>query len=121
MDREKLEKVIHFVAQENGFRLETVERDYHLTRILNGVNDHLSEDLVFKGGTLLNKVYLDYHRLSEDLDFSYRGNADLSTRARRSKAINPIREKMPAFLEMIDLIRDMWRRYAKPKLSLLSS
>jgi predicted nucleotidyltransferase component of viral defense system len=56
MDREKLEKVIRFVAQENGFRLETVERDYHLTRILNDVNDHLSEDLVFKGGTLLNKV-----------------------------------------------------------------
>jgi predicted nucleotidyltransferase component of viral defense system len=51
-------------------------------------------------------VYLNYHRLSEDLDFAYRGNVDLSTRGKRSKAITPIREKMPAFLDRLELTSD---------------
>ena len=51
-------------------------------------------------------MYLNYHRLSEDLDFAYRGNADLSTRGKRSKAITPIREKMPAFLDLLELTSD---------------
>ncbi|MHB1276426.1 MAG: nucleotidyl transferase AbiEii/AbiGii toxin family protein [Candidatus Humimicrobiaceae bacterium] len=38
-----------------------------MTRILNAVNQYLSCDIIFKGGTLLNKAYLNYHRLSEDL------------------------------------------------------
>jgi predicted nucleotidyltransferase component of viral defense system len=61
---------------------------------------------VFKGGTLLNKVYLNYHRLSEDLDFAYRGEFDLSTRGKRSKVIRPIREKIPTFLDELELTSD---------------
>ncbi len=49
---------------------------------------------MFKGGTLLNKVHFNYHRLSEDLDFAYRGGDDLLTRGKRPKAITPVREKM---------------------------
>ena len=106
MDRDKLEKIIPVIAEKYRFRLEMIEKDYYLTKILNSVNEHLSRDIVFKGGTLLNKVYLNYHRLSEDLDFSYRGNIELTTRGQRSKAIEPIREKMPAFLTMLELTSD---------------
>lgn len=51
-------------------------------------------------------MYLNYHRLSEDLDFAYRGEFDLSTRGKRSKVIRPIREKIPTFLDELELISD---------------
>jgi len=106
MDKKILKDDIYYLSNEQGFVASVVEKDFHLTRILNRVNGHLSADIVFKGGTLLNKVYLDYHRLSEDLDFAYRGDGDLSTRGKRSKAIKPIREKMSAFLDMLVLTSD---------------
>jgi len=106
MDKKILKDVIYYLSDEQGFVASVIEKDFHLTRILNRVNEHLSTDIVFKGGTLLNKVYLDYHRLSEDLDFAYRGKVDLSTRGKRSKAITTIREKMPAFLDMLELTSD---------------
>jgi len=89
MDKKVLKDLIYYLTDEQGFVASVIEKDYHLTRILNKVNKHLNTDIVFKGGTLLNKVYLNYHRLSEDLDFAYRGDADLSTREKQSKAIIP--------------------------------
>jgi len=106
MDNDKLKDIINSIADQQGFRPAIIEKDYHLTMILNAVNEHLSRDIIFKGGTLLNKVYLNYHRLSEDLDFSYRNNIDLSTRGKRSKAITPIRKKMPSFLSFLGLTSD---------------
>ncbi|MBU4311113.1 MAG: nucleotidyl transferase AbiEii/AbiGii toxin family protein [Candidatus Omnitrophica bacterium] len=106
MDNDKLKDIINSIADEQGFRPAIIEKDYHLTMVLNAVNEHLSRDIVFKGGTLLNKVYLNYHRLSEDLDFSYRNDIDVSTRSKRSKAITPIRKKMPSFLSFLGLTSD---------------
>ncbi len=103
MDRDKLEKIIPFIAQKYNFRLETIEKDYYLTLILNSVESHLSQNLVFKGGTLLNKIHLNYHRLSEDIDFTYFRPDGLETRSKRSRAITPIREKMPALLKLLEL------------------
>jgi predicted nucleotidyltransferase component of viral defense system len=51
-------------------------------------------------------VHLNYHRLSEDLDFTYHGKEDLSSRTQRSKAIAPIRSKMPGFLKTLGLKSD---------------
>lgn len=106
MDKNKLEDIVNFIADKQEFRPAIIEKDYHLTRILNAVNEHLSRDIIFKGGTLLNKAYLNYHRLSEDLDFSYRNDVDVSTRGKRSKAITSIRKKMPSFLSFLGLASD---------------
>jgi predicted nucleotidyltransferase component of viral defense system len=106
MDREKLEKIIPIIAQKHHFRLEIIEKDYYLTHILNNVESHLSDKIIFKGGTLLNKVHLNYHRLSEDLDFTYFSDAGLDARSKRSRAITPIREKMPEFLNLLELKSD---------------
>jgi len=103
MDKNKLKDIINYVADKQGFRPEIIEKDYHLTRVLNAVNQHLSSDIIFKGGTLLNKAYLNYHRLSEDLDFSYSSDVDVSTRTKRSRAIEPIRKKMGSFLSYLEL------------------
>lgn len=103
MDRGRLEKIIPVLAQKHNFRLEIVEKDYYLTLVLNNVESHLSDKLVLKGGTLLNKIHLGYNRLSEDLDFTYLNKEQLTSRSKRSRAIIPIRENMPEFLKFLGL------------------
>jgi len=103
MDRDKLEKIIPAIAEKYNFRFETIEKDYYLTLILNSVELHLSDKIVFKGGTLLNKIHLNYHRLSEDIDFAYFSVEGLESRSKRSRAITPIRENMPGLLKLLEL------------------
>lgn len=59
-------------AREAGVRDQQIEKDYVLSWILNGVakHKHLSKVIVFKGGTLLKKIYFEDYRFSEDLDFT---------------------------------------------------
>jgi len=104
IDREKLKDIIPAIAGKMKFRPAIVEKDYYLTVILNNIETMLTDKIVFKGGTLLNKAHLNYHRLSEDLDFTY--NAEFTARSQRSKAITPIREKMPSFLKALGLTSD---------------
>lgn len=104
IDREKLKDIIPAIAGKMKFRPAIVEKDYYLTVILNNIETLLTDKIVFKGGTLLNKAHLNYHRLSEDLDFTY--NAEFTARSQRSKAITPICEKMPSFLKALDLTSD---------------
>lgn len=49
-----------------------IEKDYILTWTLNGIANHkvLNKALVFKGGTVLKKCYIEDYRFSEDLDFT---------------------------------------------------
>lgn len=63
---------IHKRAGENGVRPQQIEKDYILSWILYGIATHerLSKILVFKGGTVLKKVYFEDYRFSEDLDFT---------------------------------------------------
>lgn len=67
--RELLEK-----ARERKLNLGMIEKDYVLGWLLFGFS---KTKLVFKGGTALSKIYFpEIWRLSEDLDFSFRGNFD---------------------------------------------
>lgn len=103
MDREDLKEIVSLTAKKHNFRPGIVEKDYYLTVILNNIESHLSKNLVFKGGTLFNKMHLNHHRLSEDLDFTYLGSEELNSRSKRSKAIKPVRENMPEFLKHLKL------------------
>lgn len=102
-NKEKLKSLIPVLARKHNFRPAIVEKDYYLTVILNNIEPHLSNKLVLKGGTLLNKIHLKYHRLSEDLDFTYLNEEELTSRSKRSRAITPVRENMPGFLESLEL------------------
>lgn len=55
-----------------GVRDQQIEKDYILSWILQGIAFHneLSKIIVFKGGTVLKKVYFEDYRFSEDLDFT---------------------------------------------------
>ncbi len=62
-----------------------IEKDFYLTLILNEMSEHINQNqdsvfskLVFKGGTLLTRTHLKYHRISEDLDFTYLENKKLN-------------------------------------------
>lgn len=63
---------IQKIANEQEVRDQQIEKDYVLSWILWGISkhEHLSKILVFKGGTVLKKVYFDDYRFSEDLDFT---------------------------------------------------
>ena len=63
---------IQMKAREAGVRDQQIEKDYVLSWILWGISkhEHLSKKLIFKGGTVLKKVYFDDYRFSEDLDFT---------------------------------------------------
>lgn len=59
-------------ARAVGVRDQQIEKDYILSWILFGVSQHeqLSKEIVFKGGTVLKKIYFEDYRFSEDLDFT---------------------------------------------------
>lgn len=65
-------KEIQNKARESGVRDQQIEKDYILSWILQGIAQHeeLSKAIVFKGGTVLKKVYFEDYRFSEDLDFT---------------------------------------------------
>ena len=66
-------------ANAVGVRDQQIEKDYILSWILFGIVKHeqLSKAIVFKGGTVLKKVYFEDYRFSEDLDFTVL-NAEIS-------------------------------------------
>ncbi len=63
-------------ARAVGVRDQQIEKDYILSWILFGVSQHeqLSKAIVFKGGTVLKKIYFEDYRFSEDLDFTLLNN-----------------------------------------------
>ncbi|MDH7463532.1 nucleotidyl transferase AbiEii/AbiGii toxin family protein [Chitinophagaceae bacterium 26-R-25] len=63
-------------ARDVGVRDQQIEKDYVLSWILKGISQHeqLSKEIVFKGGTVLKKIYFEDYRFSEDLDFTLLNN-----------------------------------------------
>lgn len=63
-------------ARIAGVRDQQIEKDYILSWILFGISKHmqLSKTVVFKGGTVMKKVYFKDYRFSEDLDYTLLNN-----------------------------------------------
>jgi len=106
-NKSELKKLIEITSQKSQIQAEYLEKDYYLTAILSKVNN-LCPDLVFKGGTCLNKVYFDYHRLSEDLDFSLEFRQPTKTERKagispRKVVLKKIEADMPVFVEQFQL------------------
>jgi len=60
---------VDYTARQSGFQRNLIEKDYYSV-ILDYLAHYLPEHAVFKGGTCVSKVYTDFYRLSEDLDYS---------------------------------------------------
>lgn len=75
---------------------EIVEKDLLLTLILAEFEKAgLGRDLIFKGGTLLSRNYLKYHRFSEDLDFVFKDSNLI-----RDLGRSPRERKVKTFLDI---------------------
>ncbi|MCE2435525.1 MAG: nucleotidyl transferase AbiEii/AbiGii toxin family protein [Candidatus Latescibacteria bacterium] len=66
---------IQSIAGKEGVRGTQIEKDYVISWVTYGIanNSFLKENMVFKGGTVLKKVYFPDYRFSEDLDFTFTG------------------------------------------------
>ncbi len=95
-DKDKFRDLVDRTASLTGFYAPLMEKDYYLTFILSQINN-LCEDLIFKGGTCLNKIYYSYYRLSEDLDFSMRLPEYTTTRGNRRKRIQLVKDNIESF------------------------
>lgn len=104
-NKDEFIKALGRASKKKGFLLHLIEKDYYLTLILSRVHE-LSKDLVFKGGTCLNKVYYTYYRLSEDLNFSMILPQYEATRSQRHKCIQPVKDRIEKFIEQFNMRLD---------------
>lgn len=101
-NKEEFIKSLERAAKKKGFLLPLIEKDYYLTLMLSRIHE-LSEDLVFKGGTCLNKIYYAYYRLSEDLDFSMMLPQHEARRGQRRKCIQPVKDRIEKLVEQFGM------------------
>ena len=101
-NKDEFVKTLERAAKKKGFLVPLLEKDYYLTLILSRAHE-LTEDLVFKGGTCLNKIYYAYYRLSEDLDFSMKLPRYEATRGERRICIQPVKDRISKFVEQFDM------------------
>ena len=99
--KDKLKNFLNSIKDKTSITaLELIEKDFYLNILLSKLN---FEGYAFKGGTCLAKVYLDYFRLSEDLDFTFI-NQKL-WEGKSTKRIKKIcKEKIDAFGEQLEKV-----------------
>jgi predicted nucleotidyltransferase component of viral defense system len=97
-DTENFLRVLENTSAQTGFPQLLLEKDYYLTMMLSQINT-LGEDLVFKGGTCLNKIYYSYYRLSEDLDFTLKLPSDSPSRKVKQKSIKPVKDGILSYVQ----------------------
>jgi predicted nucleotidyltransferase component of viral defense system len=77
-------EALSFTAARTGFPAGLIEKDYFGTVLLAYLGSVAGEH-VFKGGTCLAKVYGEFYRLSEDMDFAIPMPPEASRAKRREK------------------------------------
>lgn len=95
-DFDVFQEALSYSEATTGFTASLIEKDYYSSLILQYFFDS-NTPLVFKGGTCLSKIYTDFYRLSEDLDFIIPIPSDAPRKKRRSE-IEPAKhvfEKLP--------------------------
>jgi len=102
-DPQVFSEAIFYTEGLTGFPAALVEKDYYCSLILRYFFESIPNDntgLVFKGGTCLGKVYSDFYRLSEDLDFVISIPVS-SKRTERKHAIEETRVRFEALPESL--------------------
>lgn len=85
---------LRYLAGSKKLNLIYLEKDYFLTLLLYTLRE--IDGIVFKGGTALNKIFLNHTRLSEDLDFSCKGKISVVKKEIES-VLNANKEIFPKF------------------------
>jgi predicted nucleotidyltransferase component of viral defense system len=90
------------LGAETRFSSKLLEKDYYLTKILQKISEKKINNLVFKGGTCLNKCYLGFYRLSEDLDFVYNQDVKDLTKLQIKRILDRLRRELFSTLNEIE-------------------
>ena len=90
-DRALFREAVLFTAGQTGLNANLIEKDYFCTILLQYLYDQPDSSLIFRGGTCIGKVYADFYRLSEDLDFMIAMPPEASVSMRR-KRMAPVKE-----------------------------
>jgi len=101
-NKDEFLKVLENTSGQTSYPLSLLEKDYYITLTLSKINE-LSDNLIFKGGTALSKIYYSYYRLSEDLDFSMRLPNKQTTRGDRRNIMKPVKEGIRSFTKRFDM------------------
>jgi predicted nucleotidyltransferase component of viral defense system len=91
-DPEAFRDLLTLTAAKAGFLVRLVEKDYFCSVLLQYLAVSCP-GLVFKGGTCLAKVHTEFHRMSEDLDFTIPVPVG-STRSTRSRLAEELKRSM---------------------------
>jgi predicted nucleotidyltransferase component of viral defense system len=103
-DPDFFQAAVNFTAQRTAFAARLIERDYFCSLLLEFLAS-ASASLVFKGGTCLAKVYAEFYRLSEDLDFviSMPIQAKRAERSRQAAALRQAMAELPRLLPVFGM------------------
>ena len=88
-------KFILNISKTAGFQPDVIEKAYRIALLLKEINNHpvLSDELVLKGGTAINFLYLPLPRLSVDLDFNFVGGITKEEmESKREKVANHLKD-----------------------------
>lgn len=102
-DPEFFRSAVTFTAATTGFQARLIEKDYFCSVLLQYLAE-ANGSLIFKGGTCLAKVLVDFYRLSEDLDFVIPMAVD-STRAERSRQAAPLKTAVDSLSQELPIFR----------------
>lgn len=105
---ELFREALIMTQQHYGFPERLIEKDYFCSLLLEFLSS-AHGDLVFKGGTCLAKVYADFYRLSEDLDFviPMPTDASRSARSRQAARLKDIIASIPRECPSVRIIEPM--------------
>lgn len=92
---------------------ETIEKDYVLSWVLTALSMlNLTDDLIFRGGTAIKKIFLPSHRFSYDLDFISTGIRGSTMIERLDKVIDWLKGEA----NLVCAIKDRNPRIVKSRL-----
>jgi predicted nucleotidyltransferase component of viral defense system len=102
-DPEFFRSAVTFTAATTGFQARLIEKDYFCSVLLQYLAE-ANRSLIFKGGTCLAKVLVDFYRLSEDLDFVIPMDVD-STRVERRRQAAPLKTAVDSLPRELPVFR----------------
>ena len=115
MNKNNFKKYYSYVKEKKKSNIEEyyVEKDYFISLFLstwqklkdNGIVSNL-DNLIFKGGTLLIRNFLNYPRISEDIDFTYEKCNNLREIESVNKREKDIKKVVVPIIDEIKLICD---------------
>ena len=91
-DADFFREAVLFTARQTESNAQLVEKDYFCSVLLSYLYQE-ETSLVFKGGTSISKIYANFYRLSEDLDFVI-PTPITATRQERSRRISPFKKSL---------------------------